>query len=211
MNLGEVAEGEHDDEMARSYYEEMLAIARAKGMKWATAQAMFHIGNVAFRQHDYVTAEAMYRESLASNREVGSLSDVAMLFSLLARVDFSQGNDEGAANFLKESLRFSDKGAYIEANCSALETSAALASAHGLVRHAARLFGAVEGLCTSLNPQFAEPFEQERYQQAIVTTRAQLDEATFNAAWAEGRALSLEQAIALALEDSDREEGSEPS
>ncbi len=31
-------------------------------------------------------------------------------------------------------------------------------------------------------------------------TRAELDEATFEAAWAEGRAMSLEQAVAYALE-----------
>jgi len=37
------------------------------------------------------------------------------------------------------------------------------------------------------------------YDRAVASVRAQLDEATFGAAWAEGQALTLEQAIAEAL------------
>ena len=37
------------------------------------------------------------------------------------------------------------------------------------------------------------------YERQVATVRAQLDEATFAAAWAAGRALPLEQAIAEAL------------
>ena len=35
----------------------------------------------------------------------------------------------------------------------------------------------------------------------ITTVHAQLDEATFQAAWAKGRELTLEQAVALALDE----------
>lgn len=35
----------------------------------------------------------------------------------------------------------------------------------------------------------------------ITAARAQLDEATFQAAWAEGRALALEQAVSQALDE----------
>jgi hypothetical protein len=38
------------------------------------------------------------------------------------------------------------------------------------------------------------------YERAVAIVRAQLDEATFAAAWAAGRTMTLEQAIAYALE-----------
>jgi hypothetical protein len=41
-----------------------------------------------------------------------------------------------------------------------------------------------------------DQFEVERY---VVTVREQLDEATFEAAWAQGRAMSPEQAVSYAL------------
>ncbi len=40
----------------------------------------------------------------------------------------------------------------------------------------------------------------EEYERALTDGRGQLDEATWEAAWAEGQAMSLEQAIAYALE-----------
>jgi hypothetical protein len=43
------------------------------------------------------------------------------------------------------------------------------------------------------------PEEQIENEQVMPTIRAQLDEAAFNAAWAEGRALTMEQANADAL------------
>ncbi len=44
------------------------------------------------------------------------------------------------------------------------------------------------------------PVDRRRYDVAIADIRAQLDEPTFAAAWAEGQAMTLEQAIAYALE-----------
>jgi hypothetical protein len=62
---------------------------------------------------------------------------------------------------------------------------------------AARLFGAAEALGEAgSRPGIGHPIEVERN---VALARAQLDEATFSAAWAAGRAMPLEQAIAEAL------------
>jgi hypothetical protein len=42
-------------------------------------------------------------------------------------------------------------------------------------------------------------YDQEKYDHVVAAARSQLDEATFAVAWAEGRAMPLEQAIAYAL------------
>ena len=47
-----------------------------------------------------------------------------------------------------------------------------------------------------------EPQDQIVYERILAVLHTQLDEATFAAAWAEGRTLTLEQAIELALSDS---------
>ena len=44
-----------------------------------------------------------------------------------------------------------------------------------------------------------DPIDRADYDRDVAAIRAQLDETTFAAAWAAGRALSLEQAIAEAL------------
>ena len=45
------------------------------------------------------------------------------------------------------------------------------------------------------------PPDRGVYEGDVATARAQVDDATWDAAWAEGRAMTLEQAIAYALED----------
>jgi hypothetical protein len=41
------------------------------------------------------------------------------------------------------------------------------------------------------------------YEQALTAIRAQIDEATFTAAWAQGKVMTLEQAISYALEGNE--------
>ena len=43
--------------------------------------------------------------------------------------------------------------------------------------------------------------ERVEYEQSMAPMRAMLAEAEFNALWAEGRAMTMEQAIQLALRD----------
>jgi len=53
---------------------------------------------------------------------------------------------------------------------------------------------------------------RREYERATTTVRAGLDTAAWDAAWAEGRAMTLEQAIAYALDEGsqDSEAGAAP-
>jgi len=68
-------------------------------------------------------------------------------------------------------------------------------------QRAARLLGAAEALREATGTPMT-PVETTEYELTLPTVRSRLGEATFNAAWAEGRALIIEQAIALALRNS---------
>jgi non-specific serine/threonine protein kinase len=67
-------------------------------------------------------------------------------------------------------------------------------------QRAARLWGAVEAR-REITGKRAAPTARAIYERAMAVARAQLDEDAFAAAWAAGRAMSLEQAIAYALEE----------
>jgi hypothetical protein len=85
------------------------------------------------------------------------------------------------------------------AHIYALEGLAAIAAAQGAGERAARLWGAAEALReqTSL-PKDA--LVNQDYERWMAAARTRFDAATFAAAWAAGRALTLEQAIAAALD-----------
>jgi hypothetical protein len=74
---------------------------------------------------------------------------------------------------------------------------AEVACAKGQYEIAARLFGAAEMLRENLG--LYPPTDRAHYDRSVASTRAALSKAPFAAAWAEGRALTLEQAIEYAL------------
>ena len=72
------------------------------------------------------------------------------------------------------------------------------------VRAAARIWGAVEALREEVGI-FLPVAEHKRYERALVHARAWLVSEAWAAAWAEGRAMTLEQAVAFALSLSEVE------
>ena len=78
---------------------------------------------------------------------------------------------------------------------------AAICSAHeGSLEHAARLWGAAEALLEEIEaiayPHASDPLLRR---DRVDAARARLDQQTWELAWAEGRAMTTEQAIAEAL------------
>jgi hypothetical protein len=75
-----------------------------------------------------------------------------------------------------------------------------LALADGAPQTAARLFGAAENLRAQADAPMVND-EHADYDAAQARLRAALEPATLECTWTEGRALNIEQAIALALEE----------
>ena len=107
---------------------------------------------------------------------------------------------ERAQTLLEEGLTlYTRNGAQTEiALC--LEAFAALAGGTRQPERAVRLWGAAAALRETLGYPLA-PTEQVHHDRRVAAVRAQLDEATWQQAWTEGRAMPLDQAIAYALED----------
>jgi tetratricopeptide (TPR) repeat protein len=80
------------------------------------------------------------------------------------------------------------------------ECFAMLALDEGVPERAARLFGAAEDLRAQAHASLTA-FERAEYEAALARLRAALEPEALERAWAEGRALTLDQAIALALSD----------
>jgi hypothetical protein len=81
-----------------------------------------------------------------------------------------------------------------------LEAFTALAVAQGDMPRAARLFGATESFYSLLR-FLMSPLERDHHERDLAATRSALGEEVFSALCAEGRAMSIEQAVAYALDD----------
>jgi hypothetical protein len=142
----------------------------------------------------------LLEESLALFRETGERRLIPEVLANLGLVWHEQGDDGRAAALLAESLALPHTGG--PSMCSvlqALEGVAGVAGVQGQPERAARLFGATDVLRAALGLP-VRPADRRRYDRAVRAVHAALGDATFAAAWAAGRALSLEHAIAEATD-----------
>ena len=77
-------------------------------------------------------------------------------------------------------------------------TAAAAATGYD-ARRAARLFGSAERLREQLGSQVF-PYEHDEYERYVELARSQVDDASWKAAWNEGRGMTLEQSIEYSLQ-----------
>ena len=202
LNLGLIAAFEVDYDAARKYFEQAMTVAQAAESSHNVAYSIAHFGILAFLQRDYDGAEATWEQSLNAGRAIGYKGAVALSSRGLAYVALQRGQVERAAALCRESLLTNRERRDSVALAASLAACAALAVARGQPEGAARLYGAAAarlvGHLGGTHRSSHDQAEQERY---ITILHAQLDEAAFNAAWQAGYALTLEQAIAVALEE----------
>jgi hypothetical protein len=139
------------------------------------------------------------RKVLALFRNLGAEDSVAQVLFELARIAYRQGDVTRAAALFAESLPWPPEREDRRDIAYSLAGLATIAGERRQPEHAARLFGAAEALRESIGHPLP-PIMRAEYDQAVAAARAQLDSAAFAAAWAAGRAMTIEQAIAEALD-----------
>ena len=87
----------------------------------------------------------------------------------------------------------------------ALERLACVSATEGRGAEGVRLFGAAAALREAIGAVFSRD-ERDECERTIAAAREALGEEAFEAAWAEGRAMTMEEAIAYALGQSEAAE-----
>ena len=165
------------------------------GGEWSIANSINNLGLVAAYQNDYPSAYKLHQESLAIYRALDEKSGVAIATGNLGHVAMHLGRLEEARQWQIESVQLFNEIGDADGLAECFERLAMLANAKGDFNRAAQLFGVASVLRAEAGtlPALADQLEYER---ELELTRAQLDPATFEAAWAAGRGMALEQAIA---------------
>jgi predicted ATPase/DNA-binding CsgD family transcriptional regulator len=198
-NLGMVALYRNDLTQAQQRLEQSLAGWRSLDDKHGMANALNRLGVVLRYQGDFEQAAAYYQECLALAREQHDYFPTAAALHNLGQMAHHQGDDVTAHPLLVESL-FMVRQMNDRPNISvALTDLAGVWATQGQPERAARLFGAAEALRENMR---ATMYEAQRiaYESDVARGAAQLDVEAWQAAWAEGKAMSLDDACALAAE-----------
>ena len=199
FHLGFTAVRQADYPRAKALFDECIDVSRELGNRWYYGVTLNALGTMARWQGDDERATDFLTQGLAVMRAVGGEFNIAYSLNRYGRdVAFPRRHyDEAVASF-KESLLLSRAAHNRWMSEESLEGLAQVASAKGHHAHAARLFGAAEAQREILGYRFA-PFEQASHDQWVAPAHAALGEAPSAAAWTEGRAMTLEQAVEYAL------------
>ncbi|MBC8162155.1 MAG: tetratricopeptide repeat protein [Roseiflexaceae bacterium] len=195
--LGYAVLGQGDVVGARPLAEECLAIARRLGEPWRLGFAFVGLGNVARAQERYAEALGCYEESIALFRELGEPWTLVVALGELSNTALRQGDYDRAVLHCRESLKLCASLDDTWSTSRCLEDMAIALCRQGDATGAARLFSAAEALRETIGAAVPE-FHRPDYAPAVAQVRAALGPigATI---WAEGRAMTPEQAIAFAL------------
>jgi non-specific serine/threonine protein kinase len=200
LNLSAVAIPQGDYASAHSLLEENLAIRRQLGDKLGIAHSLNGLGAVAQRRRDYTEARALYEESLALHRALGNKRGIADALTNLAKV-VQRGADYLTARALHtESLTIRRELGETAGIAESFEELAALSLLQGLNERAVHLWAAAKAL-RELGGIPRSLDDADDHSSRVNAARAALGEDDFAAAWAEGDAMTLDRAVAYALQD----------
>jgi tetratricopeptide (TPR) repeat protein len=203
-DLGLVAREQADWETARAILERSLDLHRALGDPGGMAHAVTRLGEVAHAVGDFPRARRHYEEGLALAREAGERVVLAWAPHHLGRLAIEEGDFAAAGARLAEGLRVhledTDKVGYLHS----LAAFAGLAAATGQAARALRLAGAVAALSEAIGAP-VQPSERRAFEQRVGAARQALGAAPAATAFAAGKEMSPEQAVAYALAAPDPE------
>jgi predicted ATPase len=196
--LGILATEESNWATALPLFEESLRAFRELGDEHYTLLATDGLAWMYFQLGDPERSRALHEDVLQQARAQSDEVVVAVQLFQLATFAFDEGRVQDALGMQKESLRInrdhSRPGGIVENLCH----FANYLAAEGRAEMAARLLSRAEALTEEIGG--VPSWVAELNHKTLKTIHTELDETALAQAWEQGRALSVDEAVALALE-----------
>jgi len=186
---------------AEAAFAEDLAGTRALKDPVGSGLALKGLGDACMGQGDFARAKSSYEQAVALWRDLGAYRrPLAHAVAGLGRAAWELGEPVLAQSSFQESLRLWQELGDRREFAAALEDLGRLAVGRGQLERAIHLIGSAAALRDATGNQFT-PDDQAKLDRDLELTSAALGADRRAAAWAKGRAMSLEQAVAYAMED----------
>jgi predicted ATPase/DNA-binding XRE family transcriptional regulator len=198
--LGAIARDQCAYPEALAALEESEHIIRTYDDPVALAGNFLRLGTLARQQSELARARALLEEALAIHRAVGHPRLLSLTLRNLGLVAEDEGDYPRARSLYEESVGLARQVRDSWSLAFILEAFASLAVARGAFGRGAVLSGAAAALREKIGSS-VPPAVQPRVDRVVRLAREGLGAAAFRNAWTEGQAMTLEQAIAHALEE----------
>jgi predicted ATPase/DNA-binding SARP family transcriptional activator len=196
--VGGAAAERGDWEECRKSLEEAIELARELGDDSLAAVTINLLGDAALQRHDYTSAISIFEDALALSRKAQEDEGVAVALYNLGHALLRVGERDEAETAARESLEIAARIESLHTVVWSLALLAAGARLRGQLDLAACLLGAADAERERIGLELGGA-EAEIHVETADALEAGLGRTRFDAAIAEGHALSLAQAVAHAL------------
>jgi predicted ATPase/DNA-binding SARP family transcriptional activator/DNA-binding CsgD family transcriptional regulator len=207
-NLGMVAVlGQRDDIPLPAVMEELGELNPRLEDRTTLAYLLLLQGMIAVSQGDLERSVTLHEQGLEVFRQTQDTRGILNCLIHLGGIALVRGDYEGAVSLLQESLRLGWNWDNTESIQYSLYVLACAAASQEQPVRAARLWGSVESMqedygvhLTPITVSFTD------YEGRLAAARSQLDEEVWSEAWAQGKAMPLEQVVEYALSEEEEHE-----
>lgn len=200
-NLANVLKLRGDYSRTRVALEEATAIFEALGDRSGAAWSINQQGDTAREQGDLAAARGLYESALSIFRAGSDLWGAARSLTDLGYVHCERGEYAAAHAAYREALEIFRDLAHRRGIARAMEGYASLAAARGQAVTALKLAAAAAGVRVSISAAPLPHAEQQKLNRHLSRAWETLGKAEAERAWAEGSAMSVEQAVGCALSE----------
>lgn len=190
-----LARVEGEEPIARRLLEEALTLASHRGDD--PTAALLGLAELAEAAATLPTARRHFEEALDLARAHGNVPHAARALTGIGRLARSQADPKRATLVYSEAIELSHRSGDVSGMVTSLEALAGLAAASNRPEHAARLFGAAAA-ARDAHGSGRPPNQSAAYEADVALARQSLPPEDFDAAWADGGRLSLDEAVAEA-------------
>lgn len=202
--MGLVDLGQKQYERGLALVEESIDCFLRRGHKWPASPMLGFAAAASLSQGDIARARQLAERGLSLAREIEARDAAYLTLHALAMVAQAEGDRERAARLFEEGLTLSAEAEDYSSVAYYMQGLAAMAASEYRLACAARLWGAAEALLERTEiVAYAHAPDRSLYQRQVAAARERLDETAWEAAWAEGRAMTTEQAVAYVLEEDE--------
>jgi predicted ATPase/DNA-binding CsgD family transcriptional regulator len=179
--------------------ESMLALANGMGVRWVVAMALTSIATFRVYTGAFREAVQLGEEAASICRVLGESWMRAQVVAVIAHAWWRLDDLDRAEAAAKEAAHLMNELDDRRSLVTLVETLAGIAVARGKVERAAILFGCASRLLDSIANPFIE-VQLERHRGLEASARGGLDEVAFPAAVARGRSMTIDEAVAYAVD-----------
>jgi predicted ATPase/class 3 adenylate cyclase len=182
------------------WLEEAISISRQLGDQSSEEEPLMLFGILAYWQGDYGQANAYFEEAILMSEKIGDHFEDLWAHVHMAYAVLRQGDIQRAREMFEDSIRATQKADMMIGMVYAIEGLASLNVNQEQPERAARLFAWADAMREKMGDH-RPPVEQASVERDLAVIHSKLDDTEFTRLSAEGLTMTVEQAIALALEE----------